>query len=244
MTSSQLGRWQLALRNAGNAFMLGVVSVACSGAPGPDGPIPELPAGCPRNAPPSTTAELQACRPILEFDTLEAAGDEQVLTIIEAGTGSPCPGSKNQGLSCRYGPQALIQPEMRSHELKFRHLNEGRIIATLFLKAGETQRYDSLAVVPGHATYWWVQVTDKTEKDLDDKYRRAEKEGQAHTKKYSYGRSVFVSEAPGAGGKLVTKEYPLQYVKHPDKFKQALARWVWDPDDEKTQGSCGQGCCR
>jgi hypothetical protein len=133
---------------------------------------------------------------------------------------------------------------MRSHDLKFRHLSEGRIIATLFLKPGEKVPYDSLALVPDSATYWWVQVTERTEKDLDDKYSKSQKEGQVHGKKYSYGRSVFVSAAPGKDGKLLNKEYQLQYVKHPDKFKQALARWVWDPDDEKTQGSCGQGCCR
>jgi hypothetical protein len=209
-----------------------------------NGPVPELPLGCPPNAPPSTPTELQACRTALQFDTLEAAGDDQVLTVIEARPGSPCPGSKNPALSCRYGPQAVIQPEMRSHDLKFRHLKEGRIIATLFLKPGEKVPYDSLAMVPDSASYWWVQLTDTTEKDFDDKYSKSEREGQVHGKKYSYGRSVFVSAAPGKDGKLLNREYRLQYVKHPDKFKQALARWVWDPDDEKTQGSCGQGCCR
>jgi hypothetical protein len=171
----------------------------------------------------------------LGFDTLEAAGDEQPLTVVEKGGGVPCPGSKDSTRSCRYGPIAKIQPETTSYRHKFPALREGRIIARLFLSPGQTERYDSLALVPGDTTYWWVQFT-KYEKDLD---------ANRDTKKDSVGVSIFISTARGEhGDTLLMKRYPLHYVKHEDKFKQALARWVWDPDDETGQGSCGQGCCR
>jgi hypothetical protein len=45
------------------------------------------------------------------------------------------------------------------------------------------------------------------------------------------------------GDRVRPKEFPLKYTEHYDGFKQAVARWVWDPTDETTQGSCGQGCC-
>ncbi|MFL5514447.1 MAG: hypothetical protein ACJ8CN_18650, partial [Gemmatimonadales bacterium] len=85
----------------------------------------------------------------------------------------------------------------------------------------------------GDTTYWWVQVTKGTDREI-----------YSAGKKDSVGISVFISTAVNPDSSPVTKTYPLNYVSHKDKFKQSLARWVWDPDDEKTQGSCGQGCCR
>lgn len=224
MTSKLLGRWRLPLHLSA-VTLLGAMCSACvtGRAPAP---------GCGSNGPPATLTALHECLQKVGFDTLEAAGDEQVLTVVEKGRGVPCPGSKDSTRSCRYGPIATIQPESTSHLQKFA-LGEGRIIARLFLRSGQTERYDSLALVPGDTTYWWVQFT-KYGKDLDGK-----------SKKDSVGVSVFISTARGEhGDTLLMKRNPLHYVKHENKFKQALARWVWDPDDETTQGSCGQGCCR
>jgi hypothetical protein len=129
----------------------------------------------------------------------------------------PCPGP------CRYGPLATIQPEKHSHLYNDAQLKEGRIIARLQLDSLETKDYKKLNLVPGGITYWWVQ---KTSEDREDA-----------------GRSVYITLA---GDRVVPppKEYPLKYIKHYNGFKQAVARWVWDPTDEKTQGTCGQGCCR
>jgi hypothetical protein len=188
--------------------------------------------GCGGTGPPTTAAALRDCVKLVGFDTLEAAGDKQALTVITSGPGEPCPGSKDTSRSCHYGPVATIQPESTSHAQKVPALREGRIIARLFLN-DQKQRYDSLALVPGHTTYWWVQVTRGTDREI-----------YSGSKKDSVGISVFISTAVNSDGSPVTKTYPLNYVSHKDKFRQSLARWVWDPDDEKTQGSCGQGCCR
>jgi len=200
--------------------------------------------GCGTGGPPSTLAALRECVMGMGFDTLEAAGDEQPLTVIENKAGVNCPGSKDDARSCRYGPIAIIQPESTSHRHRFSELREGRIIAKLFLAADEKQPYDSLALVPGKPTYWWVQISEQSEQDL---YKRASHYEQHKHDKYgkqdSVGVSFFISEEP-AGRGLLTKRYPLYYVKHDGKFKQALARWIWDPKDETAQGSCGQGCCR
>ena len=207
-----------------------------------------LPEGCDAYAPPSTSAALKACVSELSFSTLEAAGDDQVLTVVESnGRGSPCPGSRDQNRTCRYGPRAIIQPEVDSWRVGYSDLRRGRIIARMFIPEGEEQDYDSLGLARGTTTYWWVQVTASRAEfeSADSGYslippdRGVQPTG--HAKKQVFGKSVFVSDR---GGQIFKKERPLYYRRHPDEFKQALARWVWDPDDETSQGSCSKGCCR
>jgi hypothetical protein len=215
-----------------------LVGVGCS-----TGGVASAP-GCGGGGPPSTLAALRECVMKMGFDTLEAAGDEQVLTIVEKTGGVPCPGSRDGARSCSYGPIATIQPESTSHNHKFPDLREGRIIAKLFLPTGEQKRYDSLALVPGKPTYWWVQITEKSEPDLYKKASHFERhKHDQYGKQDSVGVSLFISEEPSGNG-LLTRRYPLYYLRHDKKFKQALTRWIWDPNDEKAQGSCGQGCCR
>ena len=209
-------------------ILLGVAIVLGCAPSYEQGPVPPLPDGCPSDNPPSNNSELAACLTALEFDTLEAAGDEQRLTIFETAAGvpgGPCPpGVPDSVRSCRHGPLAVIQPEINSHLHGQNELKAGRIIAKLRIPASEKDSYEKLAMVPGHTTYWWVQRDP----------RRPDS---------SAGRSVYITEVKGQQP-LPMKEYPLVYVRHEGKFKQALARWVWDPTDEKTQGSCSQGCCR
>ena len=127
----------------------------------------------------------------------------------------PCPGT------CRYGPLATIQPEKHSHLYSDAELKEGRIIAKLFLDPKETKGYKKLGLVPGGVTYWWVQKTSEN-------YDKA-------------GKSVYVTLR---GEEVQTPlETTLKYTEHDNGFQQAVARWVWDPLDEKTQGTCGEGCC-
>jgi hypothetical protein len=234
-----MGRSPLPYRRLGlHLWAIPVWLGACAG-PG----VGTSAAGCGTQGPPSTLAALRECVRPMGFDTLEAAGDEQALTII-GNDGLSCPGTKDRARSCRYGPIARIQPESTSHRHKLSDLREGRIIAKLVLPEGETQRYDSLALVPRKPTYWWVQITEKSEGDLYKKASHYEQhKHDPYGKQDSVGVSLFISEEP-AGNGLLMKRYPLYYVKHEGKFKQALARWIWDPNDEKAQGSCGQGCCR
>ena len=209
-----------------------------------------LPEGCEANAPPSTSAALKACVDALNFSTLEAAGDDQVLTIVDTnGQGSPCPGPQNPERTCRYGPRAMIQPEVDSWQVGYSELQKGRIIARLFIPEGQTQDYDSLGLVRGATTYWWVRVTVSEQEFYaagsgDSLYpgKVAGKwEHATNPSKVVVGKSVFVSDR---GGQIFTKERDLYYRRHEGQFKQALARWVWDPDDETAQGSCSKGCCR
>jgi hypothetical protein len=200
----------------------------CAPSPEP-GPVPPLPDGCPPGNPPSNATELAACLTVLKFDDLDAAGDQQRLTILDTisdSPGGPCPPDVPASVrSCRPGPLATIQPEINSYRYGANELEAGRIIAKISVPTSEKESYEKLALRPGHATYWWVQK------------RRNQPDSNA-------GRSVYITEVKQGEQSLPMKEYSLEYLRHDGRFKQALARWVWDPTDEKTQGSCSQGCCR
>jgi hypothetical protein len=228
MRSSPVGSWKRALQILTIACVAGANSIGCAGGPPYDGSVPPLPAGCPSDAPPLSAAQLDACLTALDFDTLEAAGDAQLLTVFNTrpgAPGGPCPpGVPDTVISCRHGPLAVIEPEINSFRYSSDDLAHGRIIAKLSVK-GQTEGYDKLALAPGHDTYWWV-LKDPRKPDS------------------AAGRSVYITHMKGSTDRLPNKEYVLQYVKHVGRFKQGLARWVWDPKDEKTQGSCSQGCCR
>jgi hypothetical protein len=118
----------------------------------------------------------------------------------------------------------VIQPEVNSFRYSYKDLEHGRIIAKLYVR-GQREGYEKLALAPGRDTYWWV---------LKD----------PHKPDSAAGKSVYITHVKGSTDSLPREEYVLQYVKHVGRFKQSLARWVWDPNDEKAQGSCSQGCCR
>lgn len=170
-----------------------------------------LAAGCPSGNPPSTAVELNACLTGVDFDSVRGAGDEQRLMI-----NPPCPGP------CRHGPLATIQPEKKSHQHTDADLQEGRIIAKLFLNPGQTQSYAKLGLSPGIVTYWWVKKTSPTG-----------------------GRSVYIANDPSRRT-LIAVDTTFQIDSHPNyEFKQALARWVWSDNDEMAWGTCkNDGCCR
>jgi hypothetical protein len=185
---------------------------------GYNGPKPytDLPQGCPANAHPSDTTQLQACLQGLTFDTVDAAGDEQRLLVRDVPPGVPCPGDPTH--TCRHGPLARIEPVMGAQKYSDSALEEGRIIARMFLRAGETESYPKLGLVPVDTTYWWVNTT------MDS--------------------SAFVSRAP-QGAALLDTLVALQVVAHAGyTYGQAVARWLWVASDEKSQGTCGSGCCR
>jgi hypothetical protein len=175
-----------------------------------------LPTGCLADTPPSDSTRLNACLHNLEFDTTETFGDEQRLMIRTLGPGPRCHGDTTY--SCRYGPLAKIEPVKGAHTYGDSALGKGRIIARMFIPATETDSYPKFQMAPGDTTYWWVN----TGKDS----------------------SYFVRH-PHQGGNVATLAKPLQRNQHPpDAFLQGVARWVWDDNDEKVNGSCGSACCR
>jgi hypothetical protein len=175
-----------------------------------------LPPGCPVNSAPADTSQLRACLTGLEFDTTEIAGDEQRLMIRDSGAGPRCHGDIFH--ACRYGPLAKIEPVKGAHTYADSVLEEGRIIARMFLRPGETEPYPKFGLVAGDTTYWWVSITK------DSSY---------------FVHPVSMSDS------LVPVRRPLERNPHPDgSFQQALARWVWSEDDEKANGNCGSSCCK
>jgi hypothetical protein len=200
----------------------GIMIVALAVAPAachPPGTVMgSLLAPCPANAAPSDTAQLHACIAKLEFDTLTAAGDEQRLLVRNAGPGAAC--HDDSGDTCRHGPLAKIEPVIKAHKRNNAQLDEGRIIARLYLRAGEDESYPKLGLSPSDTTYWWVQRTSATT-----------------------AVSRFVRLAGDSA--VVSEQEEIAIESHPSgSFKQALARFIWYEADEKTQGPCGSGCCR
>jgi hypothetical protein len=198
--------------------------------------VPGL-AGC--RAEISTLAGLDACLAGLKFDSSPGAGDEQPLMVLDPIRGVPCPrvadsvrykesgtqkaAEQSPEKKCRYGPIATIEPEKHAHRWSDGDLKKGRIIARLSIASGQTEGYEKFGLVPGGTTYWWVQKTSHTG-----------------------GRSVYISKVRGKeGDSLFVKERPLTIEYHSDYGgHKALAKWLWDPDDETSWGRCGDACCR
>jgi hypothetical protein len=191
---------------------------ACCPYPPPQ-PAPAHAAGCPTGTAPADSTELHACLSTLEFDTVTAAGDEQRLMVREAVPGPLCHGGDSTE-SCRYGPLAKIEPVKGAQARDSTELNGGRIIARLFLRPGETESYPKLGLTPGDTTYWWVKRETATQ---------------------AASRYVRIS----ADSVVATQEQTIEIEGHtPETYRQALARFIWDDADEKTQGPCGSGCCK
>jgi hypothetical protein len=180
--------------------------------------LPQLDKNCRPGQPPTTRDELEACKTGLAFDEEELVGDRQRLMVFDPGSGTGCPGARTIQ-NCRLGPLARIQPEVHSHLWPETTVaREGRIIAQLSLADGERQGYPKLALVPGHTTYWWVQI------GMDGRE----------------GRSFYVSDSVKTDGTLYTVEHKGLNVQRyrTGSLRQAIARWLWLADDETTKGSC------
>jgi hypothetical protein len=176
-----------------------------------------LPPGCPANSAPADTSQLRACLTGLEFDTTELAGDEQRLMVREVGPGPRCHGDLFH--ACRYGPRAKIEPVKGAHVYADSVLDQGRIIARMFLTTGETEPYPKFGLVAGDTTYWWVHTGGPD--------------------------SSYFMHRDTLSNQLVVVGRPLERNPHEEgSFSQALARWVWDETDEKANGNCGSSCCK
>lgn len=203
--------------------LLGLVALAvgvfliwlCFNGNGPPPPAPL--AGCPQNSPPSDTTQLRACLNDIEFDTVPVVGDEQRLMVVASGPGPACRGDTT--LSCRYGPLAKIEPVMAAHAYDSTAIDEGRIIARMFLRAGETESYPKFGLTPNPDTTYWFVV-----RSVDSSY--------------------FVTKTARGAGLAITAR-PLVVEPHDEgTFEQAAARWIWVETDEKANGPCGSACCR
>jgi hypothetical protein len=220
MTRMQFGRWQLPFPTGIALVVLGGILPACTPAEPPGPPQPA--AACRPGVAPSTRAELDACLQGLRFDPAREVSDSQPLTVIGTSGGTPCPG--NERKSCRFGPLAKIEPVKRAQNYRDSELMQGRIIAKLSMPSSEKEGYPKYGLVPGQETYWWVQM-DSTGKG---------------------GQSVFITTRKDGG---VDPQPPRKltryaYEEEEEKVKRAIAKWLWDLDDEVAQGSCGGGSCR
>jgi hypothetical protein len=195
------------------------VALAQCNSPSPGTVIGPLLAPCPAGTPPSDAGQLHACVDSLAFDTIAAAGDEQRLLVRGGGPGAACHGADTSH-TCRHGPLAKIEPVINAHLRDTMQLNEGRIIARLFLRPGESESYGKLGLEPAGMTYWWVKRTSA-----------------------SSATSRYITLAGNTV--TMTNEQSITIEQHPPgAYGQALARFIWDEADEKTQGPCGVGCCR
>jgi hypothetical protein len=223
MTSALLSRWHLALRIGLFSALAGSLGIACcncgrtSAAFIVNPQVDTLPSGCSPGSQPRSTRELGACLTGLEFDTVLAVGDEQRLMVVDSGAGPRCHGGDTT-LACRYGPLAKIEPVKGAETYSDTALAQGRIIARMFLRPGETESYPKLGLVAGDTTYWWVSTTKDS--------------------------SYFVHPESGDSNLVPTGRGLDREVHPPGTFQQALARWVWVENDEKANGPCGSGCCK
>jgi hypothetical protein len=221
MRSPPLSRRQLAL---GISWFTAVIAFALSGCRQVHYVYPKnlqgfaLPQGCPPAGPPTRPAELSACLTGIDFDTAQFVGDEQRLMVRELSpTGPRCHGETTH--SCRYGPLAKVEPVKGAELYDDASLKQGRIIARIFLRKGETESYSKFDLAPGDTTYWWVSTAGD-------------------------GTSAFVRRGDGRSD-LPTKKKGLKRDPHPPgSFQQAVIRWVWDPEDETLNGGCGGSCCK
>jgi hypothetical protein len=206
-----------------------VALVGCGGPgpivkePGPTkgaAPVDTIPPPpCASTAAPTDTTKLGGCLQGLHFDAVAAVGDEQRLLVHEPGAGAKCHGSDTTH-SCRHGPLAKIEPVKEDSVRDTTALNQGAIIARLFLRSEPTDSYPKLGLFQTDTTYWWIQRKSAT--TALSMYVRRSGDSVVHT--------------------------PLDTITielhPPGTFKQGLARFIWDDNDETTQGRCGTGCCK
>jgi hypothetical protein len=220
--SPPLSRWHVALRIGLFSALAGTLGVGCCNC-GPQYVYPRnvqgfgLPTGCPSGAHPADTTQLNACLQGIDFDTTESMGDEQRLMVRESTPVGPrCRGDTL--FACTYGPLAKIEPVKGSETYSDSALAEGRIIARMYLRPGETESYPKMGIVPGDTTYWWVSTSAES--------------------------SAFVHRDSTQADLAVTPRGLERNMHPPGTFQQAFASWVWDENDERANGSCGSSCCK
>lgn len=179
---------------------------------GPGAPV------CPMPDSLSDIDQVRACVNSLTFDPVAAVGDEQRLLVRDDG-GSPCFNDSTHTHTCRHGPLAKIEPVIGADERDTSALNQGAIIARLFLRGHETESYPKLNLAPEDTTYWWVQR--QSDSTATSRYLRVSK-----------------------GQVFDTIVGTIKIEHHPEEeYLMSLARFIWDDGDEKTQGSCQPGSC-
>ncbi len=135
-------------------------------------------------------------------------------------TGPRCYGDRTY--SCRYGPLAKIEPVKGAELYSDSALSEGRIIARMYLRAGETEPYPKMGLVPGDTTYWWVSTSPPTSIFMHRDRAKADLRTDLAVTKRGLDRN------PHSRG----------------AFQQSFASWIWDETDEKANGGCGSACCK
>jgi hypothetical protein len=236
----QISAWRLP-RTTGLALLAGFMFTACC--PDPP-PAPQPDPGCQSRVAPSTQAQLDACLKNLAFDSSDEASDEQPLTVVETvqgPTSQRCPGDASGRLFCRYGPMGTIQPAIGAQRYSEAQLREGRIIAKLSVPRGEKEGYKKYGLLPGQDTYWWVQ-TDSAGTGGISVFLTRGQDGQ-----------VSRVERPLKRRRFYEADYKrfaaMEYTgKDPEtegaRWWRAVARWLWNLDDETANSKCGAGSCQ
>lgn len=119
------------------------------------------------------------------------------------------------GPTCGHGPRATIQPERGSHNLTPDSFQVARVIARLI--NSDTLGYPKFGLVGRDTVFWVVRQV-----------------GQGY-------QSLFVSTAPGSRALVgnIRPDGPHQY----GPWWQALARFIWRPDDESLWATCSRNWC-
>jgi len=119
--------------------------------------------------------------------------------------------------ACRHGPRSVIQPWKGAWALSGDWLAQGRIIARII--TSDTASYLKYGIYGQDTVYWWAGR------------RRGEL------------TSVFTSTYPGAAPVFRPLSIDSSHAENP--WRQSIARWLWDPNDEQTWATCEPSkCCR
>jgi hypothetical protein len=121
------------------------------------------------------------------------------------------------GTSCRHGPVSVIQPWEGAYELSGGWLEQGRIIARIITR--DTGRYPKYGIYGQDTVYWWAGL------------------------RHGEPVSVFTSTYPGARPAVRSLTVDSSHAGY--KWRQSIARWLWDPRDEMAWATCEIArCCR
>lgn len=151
----------------------------------------------------SVTLVLARARPDTGYDTNPGVGDEQRLMV------GRCPES------CRYGPQAKIQPHRATAYRTGAHPDSQVLIARIInLDPAAYGKFN----LHGRDTVYWAIGTRR-------------------------GQPVSIFYSTAAGARPFYSDLEFEYHPRTQVYRQAVARWIWEDRDEAAWGTCDGGTC-
>jgi hypothetical protein len=127
---------------------------------------------------------------------------------------------------CTVGPLVRIDPEIGSYKVNRAGIKGGRILARIVNLDSATMDYPKLNLHSRGTTYWWVDSAGPG----------------------GY-RSLFISSDTSdtlvRGDTLNIHPYPDSGLAYTHKWRQAVARFLWVPDDDQLWSACDtKYCCK